>query len=90
MQRSFFRLKQILFLPLPLFQFLLHFGMQSDGDAVAAVELFQGHLRCIIRPDDVVRQFQTLFHGLLLDGGIDQCMHFRFRQVIDHVGLYVF
>ena len=90
LQRGFHWHKSLLLLPLALFQILLYFGMQTDSDALIAVESLHRHFVGKVSPDNAVQQFQTFLYGLLLDGCGNQCPHFLFRQVIDHIGLDAF
>ena len=90
LQRGFHRHESLLLLPLALFQILLYFGMQTDSDALIAVESLHRHFVGKVSPDNAVQQFQTFFYGLFLDGCGNQCPHFLFRQVIDHIGLDAF
>ena len=64
--------------------------MQTDSDALIAVESLHRHFVGKVSPDNAVQQFQTFFYGLFLDGCGNQCPHFLFRQVIDHIGLDAF
>ena len=88
--RNFRLHEQLLFLPLPFFQFIPDFGMQADGDALFAVEPLHCYLVGKVRSDNAVQQFQTLFHGLLLNRRGNQRFYFLFRQVIDHIGIDTF
>lgn len=71
---------------LTLRQFLLYFGVQTEGDTLFAVEVRHRYLVGKIRPDNPVQDFQPLLDRLFLDGVGGQDGRFFFRQVIDQIG----
>ena len=78
--------EDFLLLLLSLRQFLLYFGVQTEGDTLLAVEVCHRYLVGKICLDYPVQDFQPLLDRLFLDGVGGQDGRFFFRQVIDQIG----
>ena len=65
--------EQVLFLPVPHSQILLHFGVQGNADALLAVQRFQCAFIGIVILNDIVQNLQAFLNRMLFNGIGGQC-----------------